>query len=162
MTHKVFYEPVLFGLTQTLKSLSTPTSTPADSAPQPIAETERLVLQTGNDKTKLKLYGQLNRGVLVVDDGDSANTYQVDNDHSSTRIGLKASVAATEGWSLGSRFEVEFESNSSSAVSQEEKNGVGGNNFHERWAEIFVNAPVGKLSLGQGDTAKKMEPLAVL
>ena len=110
-------------------------------------------VQSGNDKVSVKLYGQLNRGVLIADDGDSTKTYQVDNDNSSTRIGLLGSVKPNEGWGIGTKFEVEFESNSSSAVNQDEQNGVGGDNFQERWVEIFVQSPYGKLSLGQGDTA---------
>ncbi|MDX2481973.1 MAG: porin [Desulfuromusa sp.] len=126
---------------------------PARAADQQVAQSDKPVVQSGNDKVNVKLYGQLNRGVLVVDDGDSTNTYQVDNANSSTRIGLLGSVKPIKDWSIGTRFEVEFQSNSSSAVSQEEKSGVGGNNFHERWVDIFINSRYGKLSLGQGDTA---------
>ena len=120
---------------------------------QDAAAPAKPVVASGNDKVKVQLYGQLNRAVLIADDGDSTKTYQVDNDNSSTRIGLLGSVAPDEGWGIGTRFEVEFESNSSSAVNQDEQNGVGGDNFHERWAEIFIQSPYGKLSLGQGDTA---------
>ena len=131
------------------------TSAPAASATtdQQMAQSGKPAVQSGNEKVNVKLYGQLNRGVLLVDDGDSTNTYQVDNDNSSTRVGLLGSVNTIEDWTIGTKFEVEFESNSSSAVDQDNQNGVGGDSFNERWADIFINSPYGKLSVGQGDTA---------
>jgi hypothetical protein len=131
------------------------TSAPAATATtdQQMAQSGKPAVQSGNEKVNVKLYGQLNRGVLLVDDGDSTNTYQVDNDNSSTRVGLLGSVNTIEDWTIGTKFEVEFESNSSSAVDQNNQNGVGGDSFNERWADIFINSPYGKLSVGQGDTA---------
>lgn len=140
-------------LQKKLDAMAAPGSTSVGVADAKDTETVKPVVQSGNDKVSVKLYGQLNRGVLIADDGDSTKTYQVDNDNSSTRIGLLGSVAPDADWGVGTRFEVEFESNSSSAVNQDEQNGVGGDNFHERWVEIFVQSPYGKLSLGQGDTA---------
>jgi len=140
-------------LQEKLDAMAVPASASVSVADTKTPATGKPVVQSGNDKVNVKLYGQLNRAVLVVDDGDSTKAYQVDNDNSSTRFGLLGSVMPDEGWGIGTKFEVEFESNSSSAVNQDEQNGVGGNNFHERWAEIFVQSPYGKLSLGQGDTA---------
>jgi type II secretory pathway pseudopilin PulG len=136
-----------------LDAIERPAAGVAVAAGQDAAAPAKPVVQSGNEKVKVQLYGQLNRGVLIADDGDSTKTYQVDNDNSSTRIGLLGSVKPDEGWGIGTKFEVEFESNSSSAVNQDEQNGVGGDSFNERWAEIFVQSPYGKLSLGQGDTA---------
>ncbi|MDG5469321.1 porin [Deltaproteobacteria bacterium IMCC39524] len=131
------------------------TSSPAatGTAEQQTTHSGKPAVQSGNEKVSVKLYGQLNRGVLLVDDGDSTNTYQVDNDNSSTRVGLLGSVSTIKDWTIGTKFELEFESNSSSAVNQDEQNGVGGDSFNERWADIFINSPYGMLSLGQGDTA---------
>jgi len=136
-----------------LDSMAMPATQPAVVAGQGAAAPAKPVVESGNDKVSVQLYGQLNRGVLVVDDGDSTKSYQVDNDNSSTRIGLLGSVVPDEGWGIGTKFEVDFESNSSSEVNQDDQNGVGDNHFKERWAEIFVQSPYGKLSLGQGDTA---------
>ena len=136
-----------------LNAIEMPASGTAVVAGQDAATPAKPIVESGNEKVKVQLYGQLNRAVLIADDGDSTKTYQVDNDNSSTRIGLLGSVAPDEGWGIGTKFEVEFESNSSSAVNQDAQNGVGGDNFHERWVEIFVQSPYGKLSLGQGDTA---------
>lgn len=140
-------------LQEKLDAMSVETSTSSNVSDTTTAAVDKPTVQTDNDKVNVKLYGQLNRGVLIVDDGDSTKSYQVDNDNSSTRIGLIGSVVPHDEWKIGSKFEVEFESNSSSAVNQEERNGVGGDNFNERWAEVFVQSAYGKLSLGQGDTA---------
>jgi len=140
-------------LREKLDAMSLPTATSSKATDTKIAAAGKPVVLSDNDKVSVKLYGQLNRAVLIADDGDSTKTYQVDNDNSSTRIGLLGSVVPDEEWAIGTRFEVEFESNSSSAVNQDEQNGVGGDNFHERWVDIFVQSPYGKLSLGQGDTA---------
>jgi hypothetical protein len=140
-------------LKKQLNAIDVPATGPLSVKDQNASEPAKPVVQSGNDKANVKLYGQLNRGVLIADDGDSTKAYQVDNDNSSTRIGLLGSVKPEEDWGIGSKFEVEFESNSSSAVNQNEQNGVGGDSFNERWAEIFVQSPYGKLSLGQGDTA---------
>jgi len=112
------------------------------------------VARSGNDKVALKLYGQVDRAMLVADDGNNTDTYFVDNDSSSTRFGMLAHVQANDDIKIGSKFEVQFESNSSSAVNQENKHGVGPNNFTERHLDFYVESKrFGKLSLGQGDTA---------
>ena len=41
-----------------------------------------------DNKLNIKLYGQVNKAVLFSDDGNNGNTYLVDNDNSSTRIGV--------------------------------------------------------------------------
>jgi hypothetical protein len=112
------------------------------------------VVKSGNDKVSVKLYGQVNRGALYADDGDKGRWYFVDNDNSSTRVGLIGSANPTADVSLGTRFEVEFQSNSSNEVSQLDDNGVGDNNFKQRHFDIFLDSErFGKLSLGQGSTA---------
>ena len=112
------------------------------------------VIRSRNDKVSLKIYGQVNRAALYANDGDEDNWFFVDNDNSSTRIGLLGSTNAIGDFSLGTKFEVEFQSNPSNEVSQEDKNGVGDNNFKRRHFDIFVTSKrYGKMSLGYGDTA---------
>ena len=112
------------------------------------------VVQSGNDKVNVKLYGQVNRAALYADDGDKGRWYFVDNDNSSTRVGLLGKADLINDISIGSRFEVEFQSNPSNEVSQLDDNGVGDNNFKQRHFDIFLESgKYGKLSLGQGSTA---------
>lgn len=116
------------------------------------------VVKSGNDKVSVKLYGQINRAALYADDGNEDNWYFVDNVNSTTRVGLLGSSRplSDSDLSLGSRFEVEFAANKSTAVSQKDKNNADDKNFKKRHFDIFVNSGrFGKLSLGHGDTASE-------
>ncbi len=101
----------------------------------------------------VKLYGQVDRGLLWVDDGDQSKLYFVDNKNSSTRIGIDAK-ATLEGGSLtvGSKIEAEIQSNSTGDINQtlERTTPV---TFSERHLDFYLSGNFGKLSLGQGDTA---------
>ena len=111
-------------------------------------------VSAGTDTARLVIYGQVNRGLLYYDDGNKDDIRHVDNDASSTRIGLRASVEANEDLAIGSVVEVQFESNSSAAVNQADNTAVGPNNFTERKLELFFDSSrLGRLTLGQGPTA---------
>ena len=111
-------------------------------------------MQSGSDTVSLTISGQVNRGVLAIDDGDNRDLFFVDNDNSSTRIRLIGDAAFDEDISVGSVIEVQFESNSTADVSQNNQRNAGANNFTERKLEIFADSKTyGRLWLGQGDTA---------
>lgn len=112
------------------------------------------IVTSGNKNAEVTLYGQVNRGVLLVDDGDDTTTYQVDNDNSSTRIGIAGKITPSEDMEIGTKIEVQFESNSSSAVDQNHKRDVGDNNFTKRHLDLYFDSkPYGKLSMGYGSAA---------
>ena len=99
-------------------------------------------------------YGQVNRGLLYYDDGNSGDVRHVDNDASSTRLGFRGSVPVSDDLSIGALVEVQFESNSTAAINQADNTVVGPNNFTERKLELtFDSARLGRLSMGQGSTA---------
>jgi hypothetical protein len=138
-------------LKRQVEALSEPSTPPTSQVAEKKPEA---VVRSRNDKVSLQIYGQVNRAALYANDGDEDNWFFVDNDNSSTRIGLLGSTNAIDGFSIGTRFEVEFQSNPSNEVSQEDKNGVGDNNFKRRHFDIFLKSErFGKLSLGRGDTA---------
>ena len=111
-------------------------------------------MQSGMDQVRLTLSGQVNRGILVTDDGEDTDVFFVDNDNSSTRIRLLGDARFNEDITVGSVIEVQFESNSTAAVSQDNQRNAGDNNFTERKLEIFADSETfGRLWLGQGDTA---------
>lgn len=123
------------------------------AAPAQAEDKPQILVKSGNNGTDLKLYGQVNRGVLISDDGKNTDVFHVDNDNSSTRIGLLAKAHITEDFAVGSKIEVQFESNSTAAISQG-NDSVGPNNFTERQLDLFLESNrLGKLSIGQGDTA---------
>lgn len=108
-------------------------------------------VSSGSDKAAVQLYGQVNRGMLYADDGDAGALYHVDNANSSTRVGLNGK-AMGEGLAVGSKFEVELRSNASNVVNQTKPDEEG--TFAVRYVDVFFQFDrIGKISLGQGDTA---------
>jgi predicted porin len=100
-----------------------------------------------------KISGQINRATLYADDGDTASWFFVDNDNSSTRFRFTGSNDFEAGWKVGIVWEVQFESNSSSAISMDSSNTeLGGDSFTERKIEFWVEK-WGRLWVGQGDMA---------
>ncbi|MGI9501747.1 MAG: porin [Geminicoccaceae bacterium] len=113
-----------------------------------------LEVKSGVDNVRLTLSGQVNVGVLVTDDGDDTDVFFVDNDNSSTRIRLGGDARFNEDITVGSLIEVQFESNSTADVSQDNQRNAGNNNFTERKLEVFAKSETyGRLALGQGDTS---------
>ncbi len=114
-------------------------------------------VSSGNSKMRLSLSGQVNRGLLYVDDGDKTKVHNVDNDASSTRIRFIAEADPSNTLTVGAAIEVQFESNSTASVNQNtDSSGEGPNNFTERRVEVyFVDKHLGKLWLGQGWTASE-------
>lgn len=111
-------------------------------------------MQSGMDQVRLTVSGQVNRAILVTDDGEDVDAFFVDNDNSSTRIRLLGDARFNDDITVGSVIEVQFESNSTADVSQDNERNAGDNNFTERKLEIFADSETyGRLWLGQGDTA---------
>lgn len=111
-------------------------------------------LKFEKNDVSIQLYGQINRAVLFTYDGDGSDTYHVDNDNSSTRIGakIKANPAVAEGLTVGANLEFEYESNASNKVSQINSD-PNDDDFVKRKIEAFVEGKYGKLTLGHGPTA---------
>lgn len=109
---------------------------------------------SSSDTVGLSIYGQVNRGVLYANDGHTQEFFNVDNDHSSTRLGLVGEARPREGLTIGSRIEVQMESNSSASVNQARNAPGGPVNFTERKLEVFAKSDrLGTIWLGQGSTA---------
>jgi hypothetical protein len=112
------------------------------------------VLKAGDDKHSIEVYGQVNRAVLYADDGDEGELYNVDNDFSSTRIGLKAKYNPESNITIGANLEFEYQINPSGKVWQGDKNyDDDAEKFLKRIIEVYVKGSLGTLSLGHGSTA---------
>lgn len=83
-----------------------------------VAELEATAARKGNRKVSLEIYGQVNRALYMWDDGRIADTYIVDNNFTSTRMGLKGDGKIDAGWKSGFNIEFEFVDASSNQVSQ--------------------------------------------
>ena len=106
----------------------------------------------GEKNVSLELSGQLNRGLLITNDGDSTDVFNVDNDNSSSRFRL-VGIYKNHNFSVGSRIEVQVESNSTSDVNQNNKRDDDSDFFGLRKAELWFDTPFGQLWVGQGSTA---------
>jgi hypothetical protein len=99
-----------------------------------------------------KISGQVNRGLMMADDGRNAETINVDNDRSSTRFRFTGSDTITPGVKAGIVWETEQQSQPSNLVSLQAKS-TGATNFIERKMELYFEGGFGKVSLGQGEAA---------
>ena len=120
------------------------------------ADVEKMdkVVSSSFSNVNVSLYGQFNPALLYANNGDSSKLYVVDNQHSQTRFGLRASVDALSGWQAGSRFELGVTGDGSTDVNSRYTHDATEVALKLRWAEIsFANHKYGKLSLGKGDSA---------
>jgi len=108
---------------------------------------------------ELKISGQVNRAVLWADNGDDDEVFYTDNDNSGTRFRFVATGRLNDDVTAGATIELQFESNSSTDIRFGANGGTGGTGggatpVGERIGEVWLNsASMGKLSLGQGNTA---------
>ena len=120
----------------------------------PAAGAEDKTVTSGSERVKLSVSGQVNRGVLYVDNGPSEEFFHVDNDNSSTRVRFIGEGRLNEDVTVGTQIEVQFESNSTAAIRIDQDSPAGPNNFTERKLELFADSKqLGRLWVGQGDTA---------
>jgi hypothetical protein len=112
------------------------------------------VLKAGDDKASVEVYGQVNRALLYADDGDKGELYNVDNNFSSTRIGLKSKYKPESNITIGANLEFEYQINPSGKVWQGDKNyDDDAEKFLKRIIEVYIQGSLGTLSLGHGITA---------
>lgn len=132
------------------------------SAPASHAQDDSIVpdgkgtnVKSGSARAKLTLFGQVNRALLRVGDGTDTGVFFVDNDNSSTRLGLAGHAAATREITIGSTIVFEIQSDSSRSVTLPNTSGsLGSATFSDRRLEVFGrHARLGTVWLGQGHTA---------
>lgn len=110
------------------------------------------VINSKFENVNVSAYGWINRAMLFADNGDSSDTYFVDNSNSQSRFGLNANVGVSDDFNVGAKFEYGFSSSGSSSVNQLESSNSG--SFNLRHADLFfADKRYGKLSLGRGSMA---------
>jgi predicted porin len=113
-----------------------------------------LEVKTGNDKVNVELYGQINRAVMYADDGNDSQFFHVDNDNSSSRVGLNGKIEVNDSLTIGSNLELEWQDNASNLVSMDAESISGA--FEDRLVEMYLACKhTGKLSLGKGKMASE-------
>ena len=119
-----------------------------------VAELEATTVRKGNKKVKVELYGRVNRVVNFWDDGAEQNVYVENNSYSSTRFGMRGKAKISDDWSSGFQIEIEDEGNLSKFVNQFNDN-VDNGSLNVRKSAIYIeNKQLGKVWLGQQETAK--------
>lgn len=125
----------------------------AGIAPPPSDVAEESRVRSGDTGIDLAISGQINRMVLLADDGDNTKSYNVDNANSSSRIRFVGRARPNDEITIGTLLEAELRSNASVEVSQRNED-TGTVSFRDRHVDLFFeHADYGRLSIGQGDTA---------
>jgi predicted porin len=98
-----------------------------------------------------KVSGQINRALMMVDDGIDSVTHHVDNDISGSRFRFTGSAEMMPGFKAGIVWEMGYQSNSSSKVTQSVRSSAP--TLDERHQHVYFEGAIGTVSLGQGDGA---------
>ena len=108
----------------------------------------------------VKMYGQVNKGIMMYDDGRDSEFNIVDNDMSSTRFGVRGSQVLDNGMTASVLFEGQMESDSSSAITQNTAGSIqstpadtGAANFQERHTRVGLAGDWGAVFVGRTSTA---------
>jgi hypothetical protein len=112
-------------------------------------------LRLGDDSSYIELYGQINKGLLIFDDGGSTLGYgPVDNGNSSTRAGARIYGVVNDNWAMGGNLEWEWTPYSTNSVNQLNRGDFDWSTNLLRKAELYLESKTyGKLWLGQGSMA---------
>lgn len=102
----------------------------------------------------IELYGQVNKGFMVFDDGSTTRGNIVDNNVSSTRFGLRSEKQINDGLTASLLMEMQANGNSSAGLSQANSaNDVAASNLGTRHMRAGLSGHWGALFLGRTSTA---------
>lgn len=120
-----------------------------------ISELEATAARTGRQNLTVQIYGQVNKALIIWDDGFSSDGYVVDNDASSSRLGLIGETKLKADWYAGYRFEFEFNDSPSDKVFQGSSgDGTDAPDMLIRQSYWYIDsADFGRFSLGQQSSA---------
>lgn len=109
-------------------------------------------IQSGNSRVKVTLYGQVNRAIRFANTGDETEITSVDNDGSSSRIGIRAVGKANPNLTIGALHELEWQENARSGTSR--SNDGSNVRVRSRHVDLWLDhKDFGKVSMGHGSMA---------
>ena len=123
-----------------------------------VAELEATTARKGNRVVSLQVYGQVNKALMIWDDGEQSDAYVVDNDYSGSRVGFTGKAAIRPGWTAGFLVELDIQDSASDKVD----NGGVATAFDEgndneiviRYSNAYIESEeLGRMTIGQGSTA---------
>jgi len=123
-----------------------------------VAELEATTARKGNRVVSLQVYGQVNKALLIFDDGVDSDAYIVDNDYSGSRVGFTGKASLKPGWTAGFLVELDIQDAASDLV---ENGSDAGGKFDDpddeikiRYSNVYIESEkFGRITLGQGSTA---------
>jgi predicted porin len=114
-----------------------------------IAELEATTARKGNRVVSLQVYGQVNKALLIFDDGVDSDAFIVDNDQSGSRVGFKGSATFKPGWTAGFNMELDIQDAASDKVSQGDDDAGGIDEIKIRQNYVYIESEkYGRISLG--------------
>ncbi len=108
-------------------------------------------IQSGNSRVKVTIYGQVNRAIRFANTGDETEITSVDNDGSSSRLGVRAVGKANPNLTIGALHELEWQENARSGT---DEGSTGKTRVRARHVDLWLDhKDIGKLSMGHGSMA---------
>lgn len=110
----------------------------------------------------VEMYGQVNKGIFGYNDGQDTNVMIVDNDYSTTRMGVKGAQGLDNGLTASVLYEMEMTNNNSASYTQDSAANTGtaktvGNSasgsISTRQARVGLSGNFGGVYLGQQSVA---------
>ncbi|WP_210191632.1 porin [Rhodomicrobium vannielii] len=121
-----------------------------------VAELEAASARKGNRAVSLTVSGEVNKALLIWDDGRQSDAYVVDNAGADQESRLNVSGEGTvgAGWRTGFVIELGFTDSSSLFVNQANDEGPGDTAFETRLANWYIEGErFGRVTLGQQSSA---------
>lgn len=121
-----------------------------------VAELEAASARKGNRAISLTISGEVNRALLIWDDGAASDAYLVDNAgrDQGSRLGFSGRGSLLPSWTTGFVIELGFTDSSSLFVDQTNDEGPGETAFETRLANWYIDGEqIGRVTLGQQSSA---------
>jgi predicted porin len=121
-----------------------------------VAELEATTARKGNRKVSLEVYGQVNTGLLVFDNGDDSDVFVGDNSNSPSRFGFKGSAKISPNLRAGFHIEVGAISAALSgvAVNDDDAGQAGDGALSLRFANWYLDhKSLGRVTVGRISSA---------
>jgi hypothetical protein len=119
-----------------------------------VAELEATTARKGNRVVSLTVYGQVNKALLIWDDGEDSDAYVVDNDTSGGRFGFRGEAAMRPGWKAGYNIEIDVQDAASDQVDNDLDFDDPADQILIRMNHVYIESEAfGRFTIGQQSSA---------
>lgn len=126
---------------------------------QRIAELESSAVRKGNRKVSLTIAGQVNKAILLWDDGHESNAYLAGNKNDQSNLSFTGSAALAPRWTAGFDIILRIRDNLSDSVDQNHSTDPGTEPFQVWQAHWWIEGEaIGKLSVGLASRVSDTAP----